>query len=228
MSLLTSTNAGSATVDYFIRNLGGSGDQPANAVPCIAAGDAFGAIRIADPDAGMVLVGGGIGGAPTVSGIRGGGAAGTTVTLGSSVASQQNIVLTDGATRINTDLTLGAAATVGSGDLVFANGSTGSSISGYYSVSTAVAGTGAQANPAGLTAGTYLVVYVPTGGAVGQQPSGVFYWSGTAWNGNAVGANFTGPAPDIAILPTAGGATLTVGGAAASVPGALYWRKLLN
>jgi hypothetical protein len=228
MSLLSSTNAGSATVDYFIRNLGGSGDQPANAVPCIAAGDAFGAIRIADPDAGMVIVGGGIGGTPLVSGIRGGAAAGSTVTLGSSTASFQNIALTDAATRINTDLTLGAAATPGSGDIIFANGGTGSSISGYYSVSTAVAATGAQANPAGLTAGVYSVVYVPAGGAPGQNPSGVFIWSGANWFGNAIGANFTAGVPDIAILPTAGLATLSIGGGAASVPGTLYWRKVLN
>jgi hypothetical protein len=227
MSLLSTTNAGSASVDYFVRNIGGTGDGAAD-VPVIKAGDVFGAIRIADPDAGMVIVGGGIGATPLVSGIRGGAAAGSTVNLGASTASFQNIVLTDAATRINTDLTLGAAATVGSGDIIFANGSTGSSISGYYSVSTAVAGAGAQANPAGLTAGVYNVLYVPTGGAPGQAPSGVFVWSGTSWYGNAIGANVTAGVPDIAILPTAGLATLSIGGGAASVPGALYWRKLLN
>jgi len=230
MSLLTSVGSGSVGTKYYIENLDGNGDQPANDVPCIKAGSAFGAIRIADTS-GMVLVGGGIGGTPLVSGIRGGGASGTTLTLGSSVASQNNIILTDGLITVSGDMVLSGAGSdlsVG-GDINLINGvSAGKSISGYYSVSTAVAAGGAQANPAGLTAGVYNVLYVPTGGAVGQAPSGVFVWSGTQWFGNALGANFTAGVPDIAILPTAGNATLTIGGGAPSVPGALFWRKLLN
>jgi hypothetical protein len=234
MSLLTSVNAGTPAVNYFIENVGGTN----NPAPCIkggllgpAPGFSDTAVRVGNPVDGMVLTGGGGTYLPLLRGINGGSAdttGGESLVIGASEASFQNIVLQDNATRVNSDLTLGAAATVGSGDLIFANGGTGSSISGYYSVNTAVAATGAQANPAGITQGTYLVVYVPTGGAQGQQPSGVFYWSGVAWAGNAVGANFTGPTPDIAILPTAGNATLTVGGAAASVPGTLFWRKLLN
>jgi len=230
MSLLTSVGSGSVGTKYYIENIGGNGDQPANAVPCIKTGDAFGAIRIADPS-GMVLVGGGIGGTPLVSGVRGGGASGTTLTLGSSLASQNNIILTDGLITVSGDMVLSGAGSdlsVG-GDINLVNGqSAGKSISGYYSVSTAVSGGGSQANPAGLTAGVYSVLYVPTGGAEGQQPSGVFVWSGTQWFGNAVGANFTGPTPDIAILPSAGNATLQIGGAAPSVPGALFFRKMLN
>jgi hypothetical protein len=231
MSLLTTVASGSVGTKYYIENLGGNGDQPDNAVPCIKTGDAFGAIRISDPGAGLVIVGGGIGNTPLVGGIRGGGASGTTLTLGSSVASATNIVLTDGLVTVSGDMVLSGAGSdlsVG-GNINLVNGqSAGKSISGYYAVSTAVAGTGAQANPAGLTAGVYNVLYVATGGAVGQAPSGVFVWSGTQWFGNAIGANFTAGVPDIAILPTAGNATLTIGGGAPSVPGALFWRKLLN
>jgi hypothetical protein len=178
----------------------------------------------------MVIVGGGIGNTPLVSAVRGGGAAGTTLNLGSSAASATNIVLTDGLTTINGDMVLSGAGSdlsVG-GDIVLVNGASGKSISNYFSVNTAVSIAGSQANPAGLTPGVYNVLYVPTGGAEGQQPSGVFVWSGTQWFGNAAGVNFTGPVPDIALYPAAGNATLTVGGALPSVPGALYWRKLLN
>ena len=230
MSLLTSVGSGSVGTKYYIENLDGNGDQPANDVPCIKAGSAFGAIRIADVS-GMVLVGGGIGGAPLISGVRGGGDSGTTLTLGSSVASASNIILTDGLVTMTTDLVLSGAGSdlsVG-GDINLINGvALGKSISGYYSANTAVAAGGAQANPAGLTAGVYNVLYVPNGGAQGQQPSGVFVWSGTQWFGSAMGVNFTGPVPDIALYPSAGNATLTVGGALPSVPGALFWRKLLN
>jgi len=231
MSLLTTVNSGASSADYyFIENLGGSGAQPADSVPCIKAGSAFGAIRVADPNGGLVLVGGGIGGTPLVSGLRGGAAAGSTVNLGSSTASQTNIVLADGLVTFNADVVLSGAGSdlsVG-GDIILVNGASGKSISSYYSVSTAVAAAGSQANPAGLTPGVYNVLYVPTGGAEGQQPSGIFVWSGTQWFGNAAGVNFTGPVPDIAIYPAAGNATLTVGGALPSVPGALFWRKLLN
>jgi hypothetical protein len=234
MSLLSSTNAGSASVDYFIHNIGGTN----NPAPCIqggllgpAPGFSDTAVRVGNPEDGMVLTGGGGTYLPLIRGINGGSAnttGGESLLIGASEASFQNIVLTDALTRINTDVILGAAATPGSGDIIFANGGTGSSISGYYSVTTAVAGAGAQANPAGLTAGVYSVAYVPAGGAPGQNPSGIFFWSGAAWNGNALGANFSAGVPDIAILPTAGNATLSIGGGAPSVPGTLYWRKVLN
>jgi hypothetical protein len=143
------------------------------------------------------------------------------------LASATNIVLTDGLTTINGDMVLSGAGSdlIVGGDIVLVNGvSAGKSISGYYAVSTAVAGAGAQANPFGLTPGVYNVLYVPAGGNPQQNPSGVFIWSGVNWYGNAVGVN---PA-DISIFPTAGLATLTIGGGAPSVPGTLYWRKVLN
>lgn len=231
MSLLTSVDSGSVGTKYYIENVGGNGAQIANRVPCIKAGSTNGAIRVGNADIGLVLVGGSA--TNLVEGLRGGYAdttGGSSVALGSSTASTNNIVLTDGLVTVNGDMVLSGInsdLSVG-GNIALVNGASGKSITGFYSVSTAVAATGAQANPAGLTAGVYSVAYVPTGGAVGQQPSGIFFWSGTAWVGNAIGANFTAGVPDIAILPTAGSATLTIGGGAASVPGALFWRKLLG
>lgn len=231
MSLLTSVDSGSSNTKYYIENVGGNGAQPSNNVPCIKAGSTFGAVRVGNPVNGLVLVGGS--GDDLGGGLRGGYAdttGGATVSLGSSTASTTNIVLTDGLVTVNGDMVLSGAGSdlsVG-GNINLVNGASGKSITGFYSVSTAVAGAGAQANPAGLTAGTYSVAYAPTGGAVGQQPSGIFFWSGVAWVGNAVGADFTAAVPDIAILPTAGNATLTIGGGAPSVPGGLFWRKLLG
>lgn len=231
MSLLTSVDSGSANTKYYIENVGGNGAQIANRVPCIKAGSTNGAIRVGNADIGLVLVGGSA--TNLVEGLRGGYAdttGGSSVTLGSSTASTDNIVLTDGLITVSGDMVLSGInsdLSVG-GNINLVNGASGKSITGFYSVSTAVAGAGAQANPAGLTAGTYSVAYLPTGGAVGQQPSGIFFWSGTAWVGNAVGSNFTGPTPDIALEPSAGSATLSVAGSAPSVPGALFWRKLLG
>jgi len=206
MSLLTSLNSGSATQPYAIQNVSLDGT-----IPCIGT-NSVGTVRI-QSNAG-------------VANIQTDLAAAGTLRLGSDAASFQNVVLTNGGTRINTDLTLGAAGVPGSGDIIFANGTSGASISGYYSANVAVAASGVQANPAGITPGTYLVVYVPTAPTPGQQPSGVFYWGGASWSGNAVGANFTGPAPDIALLPSGGG--LAVAGSAPVVPGTLIFRKLLN
>jgi hypothetical protein len=195
---------------------------------------------VADPNAGLVLVGGGIGGAPLVSGLRGGyddTTNGSQVRLGASVASQSNIVLTDTLTTINTSVNLaavGADLTVADqislgGNLLFTNGAAGASISGYQTAQIAVAAAGAQVNPVGLTPGVYTAVYVaPGAGNEPAQPAGVFVWSGTTWFGNAVSFNFTAGAPNCAICPTAGGATLTVGGAAVPLPATIFMRKMMN
>lgn len=215
MSLLTSTNSGSASQSYSIRNVSQDGT-----IPCIGT-NGVGTVRL-QSNAGVANVQSDL-------------AAAGTLRLGSDATSFQNIVLTTGTTTVNGTLSIpgGGDLFVGDdinlgGDLIFTNGATGASITGYYTANVAIAAAGAFANPAGLTSGVYLVVYVPTAPTPGQQPSGVFYWSGAAWNGNAVGANFTGPVPDIAILPVAGGATLAIGGAAAVVPGTVYIRKLMN
>jgi len=238
MSLLPSTNAGSDTVSYFIENIGGSGDG-ANPVPCIKAGDALGRIRVGNPSTGLII-GSTTAGAAVV---RGGGATsagGSTLALGASEASFQNIVLTDGITTVNGTLSMPGAAgdlvvgddiTLG-GDLTFSNGALGASISGYYFASVPVAAVGVIANPAGLTAGVYQIVYVGAGaGNENAQPSGVFVRSATTWFGNAVSTNFTAGAPNAGIAPTAGGATLSLlqgGVGTAPVPGDVFFRKISN
>lgn len=236
MSLLPSTNAGSDTVSYFIENVGGSGDGLAP-VPCIKAGDAFGLVRVGNPNTGLVI-GSTIGGTAVV---RGGGAtsaAGSTLALGSSAASTSNIVLTDAITTINGTLSVpgGSDVFVGDnislgGDLIFTNGSLGKSITGQYAASTAVVAAGPIANPAGLTPGVYVVTYGPDTlvGNEGAEPSGVFVRTSTQWVGNAVGSSFGGGVPNAALTPTtAGSATLTLGGGSPAVPGVLFYRKISN
>ena len=234
MSLLPVVNKGADSVAYFMENIGGPGLTAADA-PCIK-GTTLGSVRIGNTAAGILIRGDTLT-ASNNNRIAGGQTSGGALAIGNSTTSFQNIVLTDGATTVNTPLTIDGGfgiITDGDvscgGDLVLANGSTGKSISGYYSASVNVTATGSQTNPAGLTVGTYLVVYVPTVPTLGQQPSGVFYWSGTQWNGNAVGANFTGAPPDCAILPASStsGATLAIGGFSPVVPGTLFIRKLMN
>jgi hypothetical protein len=234
MSLLTSVASGSVGTKYYIENIGGEGDQPLNAVPCIKTGDLFGAIRISDPGAGLVIVGGGIGNTPLVGGIRGGGAAGTSVTLGSSTASQTNIVLTDGLVTFNADVVLSGAGSdlsVG-GDINLVNGqSAGKSISGYFSgVTTLVVpntGVGqAVANPADITAGLYAITTdFTTGGNEAIQVATVAYWTGAVWQGGS-----TLSANTLCVLaPGAGGAAMSIaqsGGGA--VTANVRFRKLLN
>lgn len=142
MSLLRTANHGAEAQDYFIENIGGSGDGLAP-VPCIKAGDALGLIRIGNPTTGLIA-------GATTSGtarLRGGGptsAGGSTLALGASDASFQNIVLTDGITTVNGTLSVPAGGDIFvgddislGGDLTFTNGGTGASISGFYSVNTA-------------------------------------------------------------------------------------------
>lgn len=234
MSLLKSSNNGAETAPYFIENIGFPAGVDAQA-PCIK-GSTLGAVRVGNPSAGMVIRG------DTLSSnnnrMSGGQVAGGSLALGNSTTSFQNIVLTDGATTVNTPITVaGGFGIITAGDvscggnLVLANGaSQGKSISGYWTATVPglPAGGGAFANPAGLTQGVYLIVYVGTGaGNEFAQPSGVFYWSGTSWVGNAVSFNFTTGAPNCAIGPIAGGATLTIGGGAIPA-GTAYFRKLMN
>lgn len=234
MSLLTATNAGSATNTYFIQNIGGPGavGDPSSA-PTIK-GTQFGTIRVGDPLTGLVIRGD-----PAGTGlgfIRGGLAAGSNVTLGASTASPSNVVLTDGLTTVNTSLTIaGVGADLTVPDQINVGGNVnftaGGSISGYQTFQIPVVASGAQVNPVGLTAGTYALVYVaPAAGNEAAQPSGVFIWSGTTWFGNAVSFNFTAGVPNCAICPTAGGASLTIAGSAGAqpLPATIFLRKLLN
>lgn len=236
MSLIPSANAGAPGDYYFIENIGGQGETAADA-PCIK-GTTLGTVRVGNPAAGVLIRGDLLSSVTPANRIAGGQTAGGSMAIGNSTTSFQNIVLTDGATTVNTPLTIDqgfGVITDGDvscgGNLVLANGpSQGKSISNYWSaqVTGLPGGGGAFANPAGLTQGVYFVVYVGSGaGNEFAQPSGVFYWSGTTWAGNAVSFNFTAGAPNCAIGPVAGGATLTIGGAAIPA-GTAYFRKILN
>lgn len=229
MSLLTSTNEGAPGLKYFIENIGGAGVGAADA-PC-AKGSSLGALRIGDPADGLILRGDTL---ATANSIRGGQAAGGSLTIGNSTASFQNIALADGVTTVNGTLNASNDVAVfgtiyAGGNIVLTDGvNDGRSISGYYINTVAVAGSGAVGNPGDLTTGVYSVILVPTNPTDRlANPAGVFYWSGTAWYGNAVSSAFTAGVPNCVISPAAGLATLEVTGT--GVPaGNLVFRKLLN
>lgn len=227
MSLLPSANNGSSTQSYFIENIGG-----VNGVPCIK-GNATGFVRLGDPVDGIVFKGELDGSANLM---RGGQGSGGSFTLGNSLTSTDNIVMTDGITTVNGFLIADGgpiAAFNGlsvSGDILLLTGqSTGDSISGYYvSTSPFTSAGGAVANPAGLTAGLYSVIVLPTSGDEAAQAAAVCYYTGTSWSGNGVSFNFTAGVPNVAIGPVAGGATLNLGGASISATGNVVFRKLMN
>ena len=85
-------------------------------------------------------------------------------------------------------------------------------------------------NPVDLSSGLWVVTSVPQGaGNENAQPSGVFYWDGLKWTGNAVSYNFTLNVPNSAIGPIAGGGQLQVannGGGAITVD--VFFRQLLS
>lgn len=184
MSLLTSTNSGSTEVDYFIQNIGGSG-AGASDTPCIK-GTQFGAVRVGDPVFGMVIRGDTAG---TGQGfIRGGLAASSSLTLGSSTASASNIVLTDGVVTFNGDVVVsgsGSDLSVG-GNIILANGdAAGKSISGYYNATIASASypDGADtvlATPGDLTPGWHIYATSAVAGSQAEEcVSTLVYYNGT-------------------------------------------------
>lgn len=194
MSLLASTNSGSSGAPYFIENIG---DPSPAGVPCIA-GDSDGAVRVGDPETGLFLQGdrGGVD-----NFIRGGAAAGSTLLIGSSAASYQNIALSDALTVVNTDLVCGTALTPASGDIILTNGMvSGTSISGYYTAANAPqnvidgAPDAAVPNPAGLTTGWYIVAcQCAPGGQTQQQISTMSrYVTGQGWIIGGCGSNLAG------------------------------------
>jgi hypothetical protein len=198
MSLLTSTNAGSTSVSYFIENVGGTSNPP----PCIkggllgaAPGFSDTTVRVGNPTTGMVLTGGGGTYLPLLRGINGGSAnttGGESLVIGASAVSFQNIVLTDSITTINGTLAVPAGGDIFvgddiqlGGDLTFTNGQTaGASISGYYSVSTAPLNCPNGADTAipavaGLTPGWHIVsCSTAPGGQTEQQVSDMVFRNG--------------------------------------------------
>jgi len=225
MSLLTSTNSGSATQPYFVPNLGTEGGVVIPASSISIRGDSLkrAYIQAEDDAAGSLHLG--ANGAVFDSIVLTSGPALTTVNTALTVAGGG---ATNFSGQVNTaagvPIVCGGSITTG-GNLILS--SNGGALDGITSAAVPVAGAGAIPNPANLTTGTWLVVYIGNGaGNENAQPSGVFYWQGASWAGNAVSFNFTAGAPNCAIGPVAGGATLNIGGAAVPGAGTVYFRKL--
>jgi hypothetical protein len=195
MSLLTSVNEASADADLFIRNISGTGIN-GDAVPCIKAGEVFGALRVNNPLTGLIITGGGGSVAPLVSGVCGGYSnttGGSQVRFGASLSSFQNVVLQDNLTTINGGLTVSGAGndiivnddiSLG-GDIIF---TASGSITGYYSANTtalncADATDTVVPNPSALTTGTYAVMASTAPGGQAQQQIATIarYTSGVGW-----------------------------------------------
>jgi hypothetical protein len=241
MSLLTSQNEGTPGQKYFIENIGGSGAAGAN-VPCIK-GTTLGAVRIGDPAVGLVVRGDATG----AGYIRGGAAssvAGSFLTLGASTAQPSQIVMSDAIVTINAPLSVAGAGNdftvaddinVG-GNIVLTNGdSTGKSISGYYNEATASASYADNndtpiANPAGLTAGWYILsAATATGSQQEEQISTIVHRSaGGLWDigGSIRSAAGTGT---FGFKPSADRTTMVVqNSSGAAQTATIYWAKLLN
>lgn len=238
MSLLSSTNSGNESQEYFIKNIGGNGTAGAVA-PCIA-GTSIGAVRVGDPKVGLVLRGDATG----AGYIRGGGAssgAGSFLQLGASDASPANIFMSDALTTINTsvnlaavgaDLTVNDQITLG-GNLVF---SAAGSISGYYNASVPSASYADSsdtpiANPVGLTAGWYIVaVATAAGGQQEEQVSTIVHRSaGGLWDIGGTIRSATTPSGTFGLKPSADRTTMVVqNSSGAAQTATIYWAKLLN
>lgn len=231
MSLLPSVNNSSKDLPLFIPNIGSAGAPILPAASISITGDNLGRayVRALNPAAG---------------------ASPGTLHLGANPDTYDNVVLSavgpTPATTLNSTLTVaggntstftgqvntspavpivcGGSITTAGNLILSANGG---ALSGITSAAVPVAGAGAIPNPGNLSTGTWLVVYIATGaGNEAAQPSGIFYWQGSSWAGNAVSFNFTAGAPNCAIGPVAGGATLQIGGAAVPGAGNVYFRKI--
>lgn len=236
MSLLTSTNAGSASVNYFIENIGGPGSGVADA-PVIK-GTTLGTVVVGagGPTQGLRLRGDTV---ATANAIVGNQPNGGSLTIGNSVASASNITLADGTTNV-----AGLFNVVGSIQAKTAGGTPASldtytnrdihgfSDTGYAVFNVVIANpsiTGVIPNPGALSAGLWSVMFVPPGDAnIGAQVSAICYWDGAAWTGAGDSTSFTAGAPNAAILPTAGSATLSLGGSSKPAdPSVVIFRQLL-
>lgn len=217
MSLLPTVNSGSVGQPYAVQNITLNGLNPDIATSGI------GTVRI---EANKTIN-------PAVASIQTDVAAAGLLNIGSSATSYRNILLTDGATQVNTDLTLGLPATPGSGDIIFSNGATGSSISGYYSAVTQVVvpNSGVAqviANPVGLTPGLHAItVDYTTAGNDAIALASVAMWTGAVWQG---GAAVSAAGPGSAVMsPAAGAATLQIAQSGGGpVTANVRFRKILN
>ena len=238
MSLLTTVNSGGGPgvsasglpVDYFIKNIGGNGDTAADA-PCIK-GTTLGAVRIGNTAAGLILRGDTVAAANRIAG---GQTSGGSLQIGNSTTSFQNIILSDGATSVSTDLAVGIVGAPTMGNIVLTNGITnGKSISGYWNATTPSASypTGADtpiANPSGLTAGWYVIgVACAPGSQAEEQTSTMAHWSGTLWDIGGAIQSIAG-AGSFGLKPTDDRTAMRVHNATGAAQVAtVYWAKMLN
>ena len=221
MSLLTSVNDESQNISQFIPAAYTSGGAR-----MIATAASEGIVRIAPATTG---------GSAGAAFLRGGTGANSTI-LGANDTLNSQVVLTNTPSeRINlnsnTNVSVPGTALTVTNSITATAGAPGAaaldtfvnrdihgySDTGYVDQTVTRAGAGAVANPGVLPLGLYSVIVVPQGaGNEAAQASAHCYWDGAAWTGNGVSFNFTAGAPNVAIGPAAGGATLTIGGA--SVP----------
>lgn len=208
MSLLTSVTQESAGIPSFVEAAYTAGGSP-----MIATASGAGIVRIQSSTG-------------NITRLRGAAPA-TTLSLGLDGGVNPNaIVVTSGPdlTTIATNTTCsqgltvtGAAILNGSLDTFSNRDIHGYSDTGYVSTFISRVGAGVVANPVPLPQGLYSVMVVPENpGNEAAQASTCCYWNGAAWSGNGVSFNFTAGAPNVAIGPAAGGATLEIGGA--SIP----------
>jgi hypothetical protein len=234
MSLLTSTNAGSASVSYFIENIGGPGTGVGDA-PVIK-GSTLGTVVVGDPANGLRLRGDTVANA---NAILGGQANGGSLSIGNSVASPAQIALTDGVMNVSGIMAVAgsiqaktAGATPASLDTYTNRDIHGFSDTGYSVFSVPIANPAATptvANPVGLSPGLWSVIFVPPGAPnIGAQVSAIMYWDGAAWTGAGDSTSFTGGAPNMALLPSNDGTVIALGGASKPADASvLNYRQLL-
>lgn len=221
MSLLTSVTEESKGVSQFIE-----ASYTAGGAAMIATGSAAGIARIAPatqgPSAGNAFLRAGPGASALSLGASDAVNSAISMTVTPSVATFLNTdvnVTVPGTALAVSNSIVATAGAPGAGTLAtFCNRDVnGFSDSGYSNLTTTVVGGGAIANPAGLSPGVWSVIVTPQGaGNEAAQASAVCFWSGAVWSGNGVSFNFTAGAPNVAIGPVAGGATLNLGGA--SIP----------
>lgn len=221
MSLLTSVNDESQNISQFIPAAYTSGGAR-----MIATASAEGVVRIAaatsGPSSGGAFLRGGPGATGLVLGAND--AVNSQIVLATTPSAAVNLnsntnVSVPGTALTVTNAMIATAGAPGAAtlDTFVSRDIHGFSDTGYVDETVTRVGAGAVANPAVTPAGLYSVIVVPQApGNEAAQASAHCYWDGAVWTGNGVSFNFTAGAPNVAIGPAAGGATLTIGGA--SVP----------
>ncbi len=234
MSLLTSVNGGTVADPYFHVNAGAQA-QAGFPVPVIL-GSSIGTVRLGDASGGMILRGD-----PTTGNgsIRGGAAAGCSLTLGASTSTAASVILTDTALTTTLPITTSGAASdlnVG-GNIVMSNGATGKSTSGYYNTTSPgatypdVADT-PLTTPAGLTTGWYILsMAAPPGSQNEQQVSTIVHYNASSGEFDIGGSiRSTAGAGDFGFKPSINRTQMEVHNST-GFPQAnivVYWVKLLN